>query len=122
MRYKQVGQCVLTVKSTRHCGFPYTHQFAIRHCNSRSHADLLCRQTPFTKEIRRIQNSDSSFFARLGNDGKFYLPFLDIKDRVACIALRVYSLLCSNAHDPPAVPDRSEECIYVEFHIFGWYG
>lgn len=66
-------------------------------------------------------NGDCGFFASLGDDGQFDLSRLNVKDRIARIALHVYFLLPSNAHDFPAFTDVGKEPLHIEIVFRGWH-
>src|SRR5580700_3550696 len=89
--------------------------FAIRHRSCGSHANHLTCQRAFAKEITFLQYADGRFLAFFGYDGESHFAGPDIKDSVRRIALGEDRLLFLKSQDLPAVANRRQEGIRVEF-------
>jgi hypothetical protein len=61
------------------------HAFIDRHGGRDS--QRLTIQTSFAKEVTRSQDCDYRFLALLGNDGKFYVALLDVRNCVRNLSL-----------------------------------
>src|SRR6185437_4620690 len=103
------GQCMSTVKSKHHYFLIDSHEFAIRHCGCRSHAQRLSCEPSFSKEIARIQYADRSFLAIPRHDGEPDFPFQDIKDRITICALHVDCSFLWKGHNFSALADGGKE-------------
>src|SRR6266536_3182438 len=64
------------------------------------------------------QYADGSLFASLGNDRKLHLAGLQVKDCIRRVSLREDGPLLRKEHGFPALADRGQQCLRVEFAAF----
>src|ERR1700674_1214612 len=95
-----------------------SHEFAVRHCGCRPHAQRLSSQATFSKKLSLAQYAQACFLANRGYDSESYLARLDIKHRIARCALSVNCLFPCNRHNSPPLTDGGKEFPWVEGALF----
>src|ERR1700728_2127828 len=109
---------MFVVKCKHHCLLVDSHEFAICHRDSRSHASRLSSKATFSEEISLVQYAQSCFFAARGYHCEPDPAFLNIEDRVSGIPLCEDCLFLGEGRDSPTRADNRKEFPWVEVAFF----